>query len=419
VSRLRCYYRQANIPPLVRTLLGGVTAALSGVFASTVLSALAQILIARQLGTLAFGEYATITATLGIIASLLGIGLDTWILAEGSRNPASLTRDVWYVLLLKAFGACVLLILLGIAWSNRIVNTLAFVVGIVGVILDSFAQTGYSALRAVRRNRQVAIFQSLTPLLLLLALWATGRSTLGLLPLLAIQAVTSGVITVFMLIRIWRVYGSPKGHTFDFRYVIGGAWLFVAADVLASIYSLFAIAMLGTLAGPTEAGLLRPALTTINYTFMVSGLLFSVGLPMLNTPGISRAGFSGLVRTMSIVALVVGLGSTIGLWLFGDLALHTLYGDAYAAGLPLLRTVAIIPLIKAGTFVCAAILVAYGRMVLRIILQLAVAALSVAGALLIIPRFGAAGTAWLYVGIEAVLFTLYLGAVLLAARQRA
>lgn len=411
-SRLGAYYRQSPLLRLVRSLLGAITAALSGVFVASALGAVAQLLIARQLGTLAYGEYATITATLGIIASMLGIGLDTWILAEGSRNPDTLTRDVWQVLLLKLLGACVLLLLLVVAWSNHVVSTPAFVVGVFGGILDSFAQTGYSALRAVRRNGQVAIFQSLTPLLLVAALWAAQRTTLGVLLLLSIQAITSGVITVIMLIRIWRVYGSPKGHTFDLRYVLAGAWLFVAADMLASVYALSGVSILGNIVGPDAVGLIRPALNIVNYTFMVSGLLFSVGLPMLNAHRHAPEEFAGLVRTMSLAALAFGLAAMAGLWLFGDLALHRLYGDEYARALPLLQTMSIIPLIKAGTFVCAAILIARGQMVLRVILQLAVAIASLAGAWTIIPHYGAPGTAWLYVGIEATLFTLYLAATL-------
>jgi len=417
VSRLRAYYSQNGLSGMMRALIRGVTAAMSGVLISSALSAVAQILIARQLGLLLYGEYSTLTATFALIASLLGIGLDTWILAEGSRNPANLTRSVWHVLLLKAVGAVVVLALLAIAWQSHVVNTLVFVVGVVGVILDSFAQTGYSALRAVKRNGQVAFFQSLTPALLLLALWATQGASLTVLLLVAIQAVTGGVITIAMLARIWQMYGSPAGHTFDLRYVLGGAWLFVAADVLANIYTQSGIVLLGNTVGPAEVALLRPALTIINYTFMVSGLLFSVGLPMLNTPGLTRQGFAGLVRTMSVAAALFGTATMAGLWLFGDLVLHRLYGDQFAGALPLLRIVAVIPLIKAGTFVCAAVLIARGNMRLRVAMQLVVAALSLGLGWLIVPRWGAAGAAWLYVGIEAALFALYCAGALYAARR--
>jgi O-antigen/teichoic acid export membrane protein len=417
VGRLRAYYRRNGLSGMMRALIRGVTAAMSGVLISSALSAVAQILIARRLGALLYGEYATLAATLGIIASLIGIGLDTWILAEGSRNPSGLTRAVWHVLLLKVVGAVLVLALLGLAWQSHVVSTITFVVGVVGVILDSFAQTGYSALRAVKRNGQVAFFQSLTPLLLLGALWATEGASLTVLLLLVIQAAASGVITLGMLARIWQMYGSPAGHSFDLRYVVGGAWLFVAADVLASVYTQSGVVMLGNMVGPAEVAALRPALTIITYSFMVSGLLFSVGLPMLNTPGLTQQGFTGLVRTMSAAAALFGLLVMGGLWIFGEALLDRMYGAEFAAALPLLRVVAVIPLIKAGTFVCAAILVARGRMAQRVVFQLLVALFGLAAGWLLIPQFGAAGAAWLYVAIEALLFALYLAAAILAARR--
>lgn len=416
MSRLRAYYDERNLTGLVHKLVGGISAGIAGIVLANVLGAVAQTLIVRQLGPALYGEYSTIIASLGLLASLLGIGLDTWVLAEGSRHPESLVRNVWSVLLLKGLGAVAALALLALAWSTHIVTTLPLVVGVLWIIVDSFTQTGYSAMRALRRNARVAVFQTTTPLLLLLALWLVPQR-IGVLPLLLVQAGVSAVVTVVMLVNIWRLCGSPHEHRLTPWHVMIGAWLFIAADILAAVYAQAGMVILGAAVGPAEAGIFRPALNIVNYTFLLSGLLFSVGLPMLNTPGITRPAFFSLLRLMALGAALYGLAALAGLWQFGHLAILRMYGDEYAASLPLLHTMAVIPLIKAGTFVCAAVLIARGALRLRIALQIPVALLSLLGGWALIPRAGATGAAWLAVAIEASLLALYWAGAVYAFRR--
>ena len=74
---LAAYWRDrtavANHSPktLVAVLFSQVGAAISGAFLSRLLMTVVQILIVRQLGTLLYGEYATVTTSLGLLASLL------------------------------------------------------------------------------------------------------------------------------------------------------------------------------------------------------------------------------------------------------------------------------------------------------------------------------------------------------------
>src|SRR5262245_29278562 len=173
---------QERSQPLTSVLLGGVAASTVAAIVARLLSIIAQVLIARHLGVLLYGRYGTLIATLSLLASLLGLGLDTWLLQEGGRNPGGLSQNLWQVLLLKAIGAIALLALLILAWSNQVTSMLALAVGALGVICDSFIQTGYAVLRSIKRNGKVAIFQIVSPLLvvalLLLTIYSAPPSVL-------------------------------------------------------------------------------------------------------------------------------------------------------------------------------------------------------------------------------------------------
>jgi O-antigen/teichoic acid export membrane protein len=402
---------------LVGGLISGLSAAISGVFLSYLLSATVQTLIVRQLGRLLYGEYATLVAALGLMTSLLGFGLDIWLLNEGGRAPANLARNIAHVLRIKLFGAAILLILVGIAWANQIVQTPAFVVGVIGIICDSLTNTGYNALRALRRNGQVAIFQVIAPLVLLMALLVMQNTTISIFALFCVQAACSSALALILLRRLSNICGPLFGHRFDLIYLVRGAWLFVLSDALSNLYTQSSIVILGRLVDPSAVGLFKPALNIIGFTFLVPSLIFLVGLPHLNAAGLSSQQYRGLVRAMTIGALLYGLAVLIGLWFFADLIIKILFGAGYAAALPLVQMMSLIPLFKAGSFVCVAILLSLDRQRLRVGIQAVIAVASLISGLLIIPLYGLSGAVWLYTVTEALVFLLYfLGAVLAMRR---
>jgi O-antigen/teichoic acid export membrane protein len=406
--------RQSN---LIGALVRGVSAAITGAFLVYFLSAVAQILIVRELGKLLYGEYVTLSATLGLMASALGFGFDVWVLNEGGRDPANLARNISLVLRVKLVIALVMLLLVSIAWSNHIVEAPGFVVGVVGIICDSFASTSYSALRALRRNGQVAVLQVLAPLALVAALWLMPAASPSILLLYAVQTACSALLALVSLGRVWKLAGSLLGHAFDLGYLVRGAWLFVAADVLSNIYSQSSIVILGRAVGPAEVGLFKPALNVIGFTFLVPSLVFLVGLPQLNAAGLSRRQYLSLVRVMAAGALLYGLAVWAGLAFFGQLIIRMLFGAEYDAALPLVRLMSLVPLFKAGSFVCVAILLSLNRPLLRVSIQAVITVASLVAGVLLIPVYGLQGAVWLYTAIESSLFVLYMSGSIAALRK--
>lgn len=402
------FYRQSGFAPSLQTLLQGVTAAIMGTSLSMILSAVTQTLIVRALSVLLYGEYATIAASLGLMSIALGIGLDTWILHDVSRNPDRLTATIRDVLVLKSIGAALLLVLVMLAWSARVVNASAFLIGAMGIVFEAFAMTGYSALRALKRNGIVALFQTLGAILQLALVWLFWRgSILDVTFVFGLQTSSSIFTALAIFWYLWRLAGMrlPKG--LQVRRVIQGSWLLVTSDVLATIYGQVVVVTLGTLASAEAAGIFRPALNIIIYAFVIPGLIAAVGLPILNGARYSMQEFRLTAALMVCMAILYGLSVMIGLRVWGGAVIDLIYGSAYSRTLPIINAIDIVVLLKSINMVCVSLLIARDRMQWRVIVQMPIALYSVLGSFLLIPAYEVQGAVIITVTTEILLFIGY------------
>lgn len=401
----------------VQVLLRGLSAGLLGSLVGGVAGTFAQVLLVRKLGSELFGEYATLSATLAIMASLLGIGLDTWTLHDSSRHPEHVTRNVWHALLLKGCVALLLLTGLAVAQSSRIALTTTFVVGVIGIIVESFAATGFSALRALRRNEWVAALQTVGPIMLLLVLLALQQAPGSVLVVIAVQTAISALVSVLTLRKVWQIAGTPRRERHVIRRMIKGAWLFVVSEILSTLYLQSAIAILGNTGDENAAGALRAAQNAVAYTLIAPTLLFVTALPLLNDPNLDRRGYRTIVGMMLVGALVYGLAAGGATYLLAPRVIASLYGAEFSAAIPLLQQFWFVPLVRSGSLIGAAVLLSHGRTRLRVQLQLLVVLANVGLGVLLIPSGGAAAAFLVITITELIVLALYTIATLIIGRR--
>lgn len=389
-------------------LLRGVTAAIIGKSLSMILSAVAQTLIVRALSVMLYGEYATIGATLGLISIVLGVGLDTWMLHDVSRNPDRLMATIRDVLVLKGIGAVLLLVIVMLVWSTRVVNAPAFLIGATGIVFEAFAMTGYSALRALKRNGIVALFQTMGAILQLALIWFCWRSsTLNITFIFGIQTSSSLCTALTIFWYLWQLSGMrlPKG--LQIRRVIRGSWLLVISDILATIYGQVVIVALGMMAGAEAAGIFRPALSIIIYSFIVPSLILAVGLPILNENRFLIQRLQKLTALMILMTSVYGIGVIIILRMLGDVLIDTIYGFGYSGVFQVIKSVDIVILLKSINMVFISVLIVQEKMKLRVITQIITTFYSILGSIILIPLYGLNGAIIMVITIEIFLFVGY------------
>jgi O-antigen/teichoic acid export membrane protein len=399
------FFKQISSPAMM-TLTRGFAAVATGALFSRVLSAIAGILLVRYFNDPAlYGQYATLVTILSLISNLLGIGFDTWLLREGGRDPAQLSFNARRLIVLK-FGTSSLLIgTLTLAWNQADLHWL-IIIGMFGIIAESYISTGYVILHALSRNSLVAMLQSVSTLLtvgliLILMHWPPQVATL-----IVSQSSVSGIILLIISILLaehWRGTWRPLrlGH------LIRDAGFFILADVLANIYSQAQIAILAFLTDDLNVGIFRTAVNLITMSFLVPMAMFNVGLPLLSRRHQDRRQWYLLLSGMFVISFFYGFTVLICFIWFGGNILQLLYGNKYEMAIPLLVPLSIVPLFKSLSFVALMAMLALGAQRLRVILQSVVVLISLLGGWIIISHLGLEGATLLYIIVEGVLCLLY------------
>lgn len=403
----RLYQRSGFIPPLYK-LLRGIAAAVIGTSLSMILSAVAQTLIVRNLSVMLYGEYAAIAATLGLMSIMLGFGLDTWILHDVSRNPGQLTTTIRSVLVLKAVGATLLLIIVTLAWSVRIVSASAFLIGAIGIVFDTFAMTGYSTLRALKKNDIVALFQTLgatLQLVLILFFMYTLRNDITLI--FGLQTFSIICITFAIFWHLRQVFNINLSKKLELLRAFRGSWLLVTSDALAKIYGNITIAVLGLTVGTDSTGVFRSALNIVFYTFIVPNLISLVGIPILNEIRSSPKYFLSLTKLMILIAFIYGFSAIFLLRMWGNTLIDIIYKSSYKETPSVIYMIDIIILLKSINMVFVSFLIVLDRLKWRIFTQILITFYSILGSLFLIPTYGILGAAIITITIEILLFIGY------------
>jgi len=404
---LKTLYLRSALYLSLRTFLHGIIAAISGTFFSMVLAAIAQILIVRSLNVILYGEYATITAILSLVSIALGLGLDTWVLHYISRYPDGSGAAVRDVLVLKSIGATVLLVVVMVIWSARISNASVFMVGVFGVIFESFTTTGYSVLRAVKRNGAVALFQITSAAVQLVVLWfGNTQSILNVFFIFGIHTFTSffTFVTLFWYIR--KLFRIKFERNIQIVHVIRESWLMVSSDTLALIYGQIVVVILSASFGYEEVGIFRSALNIIVYSFIVPSLIFAVGLPVLSRIT-CKEDFRRFAIFLLIFAVSYGLCFILLSMMFGSTFIDIIYGSFHAMVLHLIHSMSIVVLLKSINMISAAILIVTNRIKYRVAVQFVVVVFSVLAGTALIPTYGVDAAIFLTIAIECILLFGY------------
>src|SRR5205085_6691882 len=132
------------------------------------------------------------------------------------------------------------------------------------------------------------------PALLVLSLMAMAGLHLNAIGVISLQALASAVALVCS-IAATRLFVLPFAHAHPFK-LLRSARSFLAADVLASMYGLATIALLGLFAGAIATGIFKPVANIVGLSFVLPSLVFSIALPMLSNPATSPRTYRGLLN---------------------------------------------------------------------------------------------------------------------------
>ena len=384
--------------PLRGSLLRGtswMTAALGGRVA---LQALMFLLVARALGAGEFGQFAAALAVTTIVLPFAAIGMGNVLVMRVARDPAVLGHYWRAGLLTLALTAPLLTVLVLLVGSLLLPGVPASV--FLGVcvsellfvrIVDLSAQAFQASDRMASMAALIfgaALARTLAALLLTISILSPSATSWAAWYTAA--AFLSAVISVIAVRQSLRPGGALTHPS--------------SADLREGAYFALGLSASGVFTDADKALVARidsfEAAGAYTAGYRVVSFSFVPVLAMLHTTyaGFFRAGSHGVrsswhfARSLLPKAVGYSLVVAVGLVLIAP-AIPRILGSDYEPAVETIRILAVLPLLQTLSYIAGDALMGAGHQRLRALLLWVGAAVSVVGALVLIPPFGATGAA--------------------------
>lgn len=368
-----------------------------------------MLIMARYFGLEDYSDYVAAYSLASFTAIFFNLGLDTWLLREGSFQE-NWKLSVQKVLSLKAsIGLIWAGLLIGLAPTLRpdLFGFGLLALCVADVWFDSLLITMLAVLNIKRDIKAYSVSILLLrglKLIVLLVMMAVGSRSVMLIAGLRAAIAGGLAVAVFLMLRL------------DFRFARRQESLRMLRDSRAYTYSEFFsviymqadINLLTLLQGKVMAGIYSPALSVINALFIIPSSVYTFSIPTLSRtyheapqrlPAAARKLLAGI--TLMGIVLFAGVG------LLGDDLVRLLLGAEYETTGQLITMLSPVLLLKCLEFGLASVIVALNKQKDRIFPQMIAAAMNVGLNLWLIPLYGVFGAARVYVISEVVLFLGY------------
>lgn len=374
-------------------------------------TAIALILLARQLIPETFGQYIAIYSLATIMVVIPIFGMDTWLLSRGKSRFEEVIQ-LWNITLK-------ILIVLFLIWfifmaglsivlpHNTYPITVYFIV-LVGVAFDGIILLSYSALRSLHKHVTVAIIQSLVAIsLLCFVTLFTGK--LGIIQFALIRALISALaaIIIIRLLGIDTLFLKPKNVSI--KKTVKELTPFILADAAGVVYLKADINIIALILGSLASGIYGPALNLLQVCFLLPQAIYFWILPKLSyIYRITDLRFRDVSKLQFALHILTGAGLSIGLYFLAPSLVQLTFGERYLQSAEILKILSPIAFLKAANYGLATILISSQNQLHRTRLQLFIALFNIIGNLIIIKNYGIIGVAVIYIFSEAILLMGYL-----------
>lgn len=335
-----------------RRIAFGTLARSTGEAAGKIASLVFFVVIARHLGEEQFGDFIFGLSLSSVLLLLAGLGMQEMIGREVAKDPRRADELVWNVMVIKALlmVGTLLVIAAVVAIQGRSLESAAAILIVsVGIGFEYQANTLYAVFDGRERQQYVAttlIVNRMSTALLGIAAAAAGASLVTIAILFTFGSAL-GLVTAYWLMHRHVLQPNTRVDPSAWSGLIRSSLPLGILSLLATISFRTSVVFLGLIAaGSAEVGEYGAAYRLIEATLFIPTAFNAAVLPWFSRQDgagpipLSR-GFELGIKTSLALILPVGLG----LALFADPVIDTLYGSDYSGAvvpLQLLAAVAVL-----------------------------------------------------------------------------
>jgi O-antigen/teichoic acid export membrane protein len=365
---------------------------------------LATAILARRLGVEGIGLLAFASAVAGYFGLALTTGFGEIGAREVARHPENaltIAADGTLVrLVIAVFGAIAVVtasLFLAKSPDARVVLILST------LSLFSLALDTSWVYKGLERNRLIALTVFVSQVIYLAGVLVFVRNPADVIRVPVLQFSGELIAALVLLVLLFRTIRRPS--------LRGGLVLarqsgyITVSRVMRSLIVTFDVILLGVLTTRRDVGLYSAG---YRICFLMAAI--AVATHVVYLPSITRSSLVGPLALQAVLQRSVALTATVMLPLVAGAVvlaaplLGFLFGDAFVAGSPALRLVALSVALFALHGTTRSIFVAHHRTRLEAIIFAVAAGVNIALNFLLIPTFGIVGAAFATLAAEALIF---------------
>ena len=381
------------------------------------------VLIARSLGPDRYGAFVTVVAMAALAGPFSGLGTANLFI----KNVRSAKRDAascWGNGILLTIISGTLLSGLAVAVSRllelKVASLTVAVVCVADLIflkVTELAAAGFTALDQMKQTSVQSVVVSLLRLCGIAALMAIAHAV-TLERWVVVYLLTSMLGTIYAVRRGSQLWGRPTANWAALREDAAEGVFFSIAGSATTVYNDIDKIMLSRLANLEATGVYAAAYLVIDVSMTPVRALAAAAYPQFFRKGLDGIGAT-YAYALSLIAKAVLYGSaaSAGLWLCAPL-LPQLLGPKYAAAVPAVRWLALIPSLRCLHSFLADALSGAGLQRTRTAIQVVVAIVNIGFNLVILPRYQWRGAAWTSLGCDGLLVVLFWSAAFFHQRRQ-
>ncbi|HPR87886.1 MAG TPA: oligosaccharide flippase family protein [bacterium] len=380
-------------------------------------SALFWVLLARYLGAGIFGALSFALALMGFFELVSSLGLGSVLTRDAAQDPGAASRYFGHMLMIGMASAVAgAFLMVATAWAVRPDPATLRIVMVLALLLPltSVAYWSRSMLAAAEKMQYIS-FGTLTEngllIVLGLGLLLTGHGLQAVTAALVVSKLASTLLLFHLARRraarpVWCLERGMAG------YILRQVPLFLAIAVFNGLFWSVTVIMVTWLQGEVAAGYFSAAFKLISYVLLFavafSQALFPVAARLAQQ---DRALYFVLLRRALYYLVMLFIGVALLLSLLARPIILLLYGPGMAGAIPVLQSLAWMAVPYGIIPVLAYTLVSHHHQRRDLWANLAGAATVVAGNLVLIPVWSAAGGALAMVAGACVFAAVEFGSV--------
>jgi len=379
-----------------------------GKIASTGLGLVALGMMTRYLGTEQFGWYTTVISFLGFAGIVIDLGLipvSAQMFGEAKYGQTTLLQNLIAFRLVTAvifFGLAP-----GLAWfmpypeEVKIAisfTTISFLAIAVNQVLTGFYQNEL-------KMHLPVIGENIGRVVLVAGLWLLMREGASFLPLMAVISLSSVAYTAFLWIAAARI--RPASLAYDpviWKDILKKSWPIAVSIIFNVIYLKGDILLLSLYRPQAEVGVYGAAYRVLDILSQTAMMIMGVMLPLLAaawTQG-KKEDFRARYQTSFNVMMLLAVPALVGIMVLSVPIMRLVAGAEFEYALSG-RALAILALAVFGLYLGAVFghaAVAINKQKATMWIYISDALITLCGYLIVIPRYGLWGAAWMTVFSE-------------------